>query len=113
MSNTGREVTKGIVDVTGDKKAGINTIAVIRGVEAAARVGAVFYIVSVVSSVLPVVVELVSFWYIPFVIITDIGLLHGAYSLVKKPTRENARAVKNKVLYLMFIALIGFAAGSL
>jgi geranylgeranylglycerol-phosphate geranylgeranyltransferase len=113
LSNTGREVTKGIVDVEGDRDAGVNTVAVSKGPRAASVVASAFYVAAVASSLIPPVLRLVSAWYLPFVAVTDMGLLYGAYSLVNEPTRENGRAVKNRVLYLMLVGLVGFAAGSL
>jgi geranylgeranylglycerol-phosphate geranylgeranyltransferase len=113
LSNTGREVTKGIVDVEGDRGAGVNTVAVSKGPRAASVVASAFYVAAVVSSLIPPALRLVSAWYYPFVAVTDLGLLYSAYSLVNEPTRENSRAVKNRVLYLMLIGLVGFAAGSL
>jgi len=113
LSNTGREVTKGIVDVEGDKGAGVNTVAVSRGPRTASVVASAFYVAAVVSSLIPPALRLVSSWYYPFVVVTDLGLLYSTYSLVNEPTRENSRAVKNRVLYLMLVGLVGFAAGSL
>ncbi len=113
LSNTGREVTKGIVDVEGDRGAGVNTVAVSKGPRTASVVASAFYVAAVVSSLIPPALRLVSAWYYPFVAVTDLGLLYSTYSLINEPTRENSRAVKNRVLYLMLVGLVGFAAGSL
>ncbi|HUV33809.1 MAG TPA: UbiA family prenyltransferase [Candidatus Desulfaltia sp.] len=113
LSNTGREVAKGIVDVEGDRSAGVRTVAVSRGAGTASRVAAAFFVAAAASSVVPVYLGLVSLWYVPFVAATDLGLVHGAVSLVRGPSRENSRRVKNRVLYLMLVGLVGFAAGSL
>jgi geranylgeranylglycerol-phosphate geranylgeranyltransferase len=113
LSNTGREITKGIVDVEGDAESGVSTIAVYMGKDFAAKFSALFYIGSVGSSLIPVAKDLVSIWYVPFVLITDLGLIHASYSLVNRTSRENARIVKNRVLYLMLVGLIGFALGGL
>ena len=113
LSNTGREITKGIVDVEGDAESGVSTVAVYMGKDFAAKFSALFYIGSVGSSLIPIAKDLVSIWYIPFVFITDLGLIHASYSLVNRTSRENARIVKNRVLYLMLVGLIGFALGGL
>ncbi|KON30484.1 hypothetical protein AC482_03765 [miscellaneous Crenarchaeota group-15 archaeon DG-45] len=55
---------------------------------------------------------LVSLWYGPFVALTDLGLIHSSYSLVRDPSRGNSRRVKNRVLVWMALGLIGFIAGS-
>ncbi|TET71774.1 hypothetical protein E3J39_03925 [Candidatus Bathyarchaeota archaeon] len=109
----GREVTKGIVDVEGDGALGIGTVAVSRGPGVAAWVSVAFYISAVVVSYIPVYLGLVSFWYSPFVALTDLGLVYISYSLMKDHSRENGRRVKNMVLPLMLSGLVGFLAGSL
>lgn len=113
LSNTGREVTKGIVDTQGDRAAGVRTVAVSKGAIRAADIATLFFLAAVASSVVPVYLKLVSFWYIPFVLITDLGLIYSSYQIVSDPSRETARSVKKRILYLMLIGLIGFAAGSL
>lgn len=113
LSNTGRELTKGIVDVEGDSGAGVNTVAVSKGPRTASVVASAFYVAAAISSIIPYAFRLVSAWYLPFVAVTDLGLLYSAYGLITEPTRENSRAVKNRVLYLMLVGLVGFAAGSL
>ena len=113
LANTGREVTKGIVDVEGDKASGIRTVAVSRGPAAAAWVSVACYSSAVLVSVVPVYFGLVSFWYIPFVAVTDLGLIYLSVSLLREPSRENSRLVKNRVLPLMLSGLFGFLLGSL
>jgi geranylgeranylglycerol-phosphate geranylgeranyltransferase len=113
LSNTGREIIKGIVDIQGDKAAEIRTIAVTHGATIAANIATFFFIIAVVSSVIPVYLNLVSFWYIPFVLITDIGLIVSSYQILNDPGRETSRKIKTRILYLMIFGLIGFAAGSL
>ena len=113
LANTGREVTKGIVDIEGDRASGIKTVAVSRGPAAAAWVSVACYVSAVLVSVVPVYLGLVSFWYIPFVAVTDLGLLYLSVSLLREPSRENSRMVKNRVLPLMLSGLFGFLLGSL
>ena len=113
LSNTGREVTKGIVDTTGDGARGVRTIAVAHGVDNAAYLASVFYIVAVAASFLPITLKLVSNWYIPFVVVTDAGLVYSAVTLIQDHSRESSRRVKNQVLYWMLFGLLAFAAGTL
>lgn len=113
LANTGREITKGIVDVDGDKLEGVKTIAVTRGEKNAATIASVFFLSAVLVSIYPVISNLVSFWYIPFVTITDLGLVYSSYQVITDPTRETSRKVKTRILYLMLAGLLGFAAGSL
>lgn len=113
LANTGREITKGIVDVDGDKREGVRTIAVTSGEKNAARVASLFFLSAVAVSIYPIYTQLVSFWYTPFIAITDLGLIYSSYQVIRDPTRETSRQVKTMILYLMLIGLIGFAAGSL
>lgn len=113
LSNTGREVTKGIVDTEGDSTRGVKTIAVVYGVEKASYLAAVFYLVAAVASTLPLLLNLVTLWYVPFVLVTDAGLIYGAITLLRDHSRETSRRVKNQVLYWMLFGLLAFAAGTL
>ena len=113
LSNTGREVTKSIVDIEGDRAEGIRTVAVSKGAMTAAGAAAAFYLSAAAISFLPLSLRLVSVWYAPFVALTDVGLIHSSYSLMRDPGRENSRKVKNRVLIWMMSGLFGFLAGSL
>ncbi len=113
LANTGREITKGIVDVDGDREAGVRTIAVTSGEKNAAIIASLFFLSAILVSIYPIYSQLVSFWYIPFVAITDLGLIYSSYQVISDPTRETSRQVKTRILYLMLVGLIGFAAGSL
>ena len=113
LSNTGREVTKGIVDIEGDRGRGVRTVAVSYGPLKASYLASTFYFLSIVVSVAPYVLGMVSFWYIPFVIVTDAGLIYSAIRLLRDHDRETSRHVKNQTLYWMLLGLIAFTAGSL
>ncbi|MEM2893723.1 MAG: UbiA family prenyltransferase [Candidatus Bathyarchaeia archaeon] len=113
LSNTGREVNKGIVDIEGDKARGVRTVAVSRGSRGAAQVASAFYISSVAISILPKLFGLVSSLYDLPVAIADGGLIYSSYSLLRNPSRENSRRIKNLVLLWMSIGMFGFFAGGL
>jgi len=113
LSNTGREVTKGIVDVSGDKLHGINTLAVLWGEKKAAYMASILYLCAVVLSVAPGALGLVSVWYLILVAITDIGFVATSISLLRNPSRGNARRAKQMVLIWMLLALLAFLSGSL
>jgi len=113
LSNTGREVTKGIVDVEGDKSRNVRTIAVSFGPKIAAVLAAGFYLSAVALSPLPLLLDLVSFWFVPFVALTDIGLITSSVSLLKDYSRENARMTKNMALLWFLLGLLAFLFGAL
>jgi len=112
LSNTGREVAKGIVDVEGDKSQNINTIAVMFGDKTAAFMASVFLVLAVGLSPLPWLWRLVSKWFLPFVILTDAGLILSSILLVRDYSRENARRVKNSILIWFITGLLAFVAGA-
>jgi geranylgeranylglycerol-phosphate geranylgeranyltransferase len=111
LSNTGREITKGIVDVKGDNAENVKTLAVRFGEKKAAAVAVAFYVFAVCLSPLPLVLGLVSLWFVPFVLVTDVGLIGCSVLLVKNPSRESARRVKNLVLLLFIMGLFAFIFG--
>ena len=112
LSNTGREVAKGIVDVEGDKSQNIRTIAVLYGEKTAAIVTSIFFVLAVSLSPLPWLWRLVSDWFLPLVILTDVGLIVSSISLLRDYSRKNARRVKNLSLVWLTTGLLAFIAGT-
>jgi geranylgeranylglycerol-phosphate geranylgeranyltransferase len=113
LSNTGREITKGIVDVKGDKAEGVKTLAVRFGEKKAAVAAAVFYVSAVALTPIPLLFGLVSFWFVPFVLVTDIGLVASSVLLLKDYSRENSRRIKKLVLLWFIIGLLAYVFGSI
>lgn len=112
LSNTGREVTKGIVDVEGDRKKDVRTVAVRFGARFAAVLSVVSYVSAVVLSVLPWLWGWVSVWFVPFVVVTDVGLAVSSVWLLRDYSRENARRIKRLVLVWFVFGLLAFLAGT-
>ena len=112
LSNTGREIAKGIVDVQGDSSHNIRTLAVTFGDRKAAFAGAAFFVFAVCLSPLPLIFHLVSIWFVPFVLVTDVGLVWCSASLIKNSSRENARQIKKIVLFLFVFGLLSFIFGT-
>jgi len=112
LSITGREVTKGIVDVEGDKTQNVKTLAVKYGEKNATVAAVAFYVSAVVLSPVPWFLSLVSLWFIPFVVVTDIGLVASSFMLLKDYSRENARKIKNIVLLWFIFGLLAFIVGT-
>ena len=111
FSNTGREVAKGIVDVEGDKSQNVGTIAVLYGERTAAVVSSIFSVLAVSLSPLPWLLRLVSDWFLPFVILTDVGLIVSSISLLRDYSRKNAKRVKNLILIWFITGLLAFIVG--
>jgi geranylgeranylglycerol-phosphate geranylgeranyltransferase len=113
LSNTGREITKGIVDVKGDEAEGVKTLAVRYGEKNAAVVAALFYVSAVALTPIPPLLNLVSFWFIPIVLVTDIGLVASSALLLKNYSRDNAKKIKNLILLWFVIGLLAYVFGVL
>ncbi len=112
LSNTGREITKGIVDIEGDRSQNVKTLAVRFGASRAAIGAALFYISATLLSPIPVLLGLVSFWFIPFVAVTDLGLVASSIALLKYHSRDSARGVKRIVLIWFVFGLLAFLIGA-
>jgi geranylgeranylglycerol-phosphate geranylgeranyltransferase len=113
LSNTGREVTKGIVDVEGDKSHNIKTVAVTHGERTAAFFAAAFSLLAVSLSPLPWMWGLVSDLFLPPVIITDLGLIVSAILLLHDYSRTNAKKIKNLNLAWFVTGLLAFILGTI
>lgn len=111
LSNTGREVTKGIADISGDKIHGVKSLAVLKGERVAAHVTSTLYLSAVGLSPLPWILGLLSLRYLVLVTITDAGFIISSMSLLRSPSMENAKRVKQMVLVWMFLGLIAFLLG--
>jgi len=112
LSNTGREIAKGIVDVQGDSAHNIRTLAVSFGDRKAAFAAAACFVFAVCLSPLPVIFNLVSIWFVPFVLVTDVGLVWCSVSLIRNSSRDNARQIKKIVLFLFVFGLLSFIFGT-
>ena len=113
LSNTGREVNKGIADVEGDRLRGIKTVALQSGARVAAFVSVVFYTLAAAISFLPWFLMLVSWPYLPIVIVADVGFGASAFILLRDHTKRNALKVKRMVLLWMLLGQLAFVAGAL
>ncbi len=111
LSNTGREITKGIVDVKGDSAEGVKTVAVRFGEKNASMVAVAFFIFAVALTPVTWILGLVGVWFIPFVLVTDVGLIVCSALLLLDHSREKARQIKKVVLYLFLAGLLAYIFG--
>jgi len=112
LSNTGREITKGIVDVKGDKAENVQTLAVRYGEKNAAVAASLFYVSAVCLTPIPWVLGVVSFWFVPVVLVTDVGFVASSVLLLKNHSRESARRIKKLVLLWFAVGLLAFVLGA-
>jgi geranylgeranylglycerol-phosphate geranylgeranyltransferase len=96
LSNTGREITKGIVDVKGDAAEGVKTLAVRFGEKAASVAAVVFYISAVALTPVTWVLGLVGVWFVPFVLVTLVLLRARRFCCW---TTQGSRRKKSKMRF--------------
>jgi geranylgeranylglycerol-phosphate geranylgeranyltransferase len=112
LSNTGREITKGIVDVKGDSAEGVKTLAIRFGERNAAMAAVLFYVSAISLTPITWIFGLVSFWFLPFVLVTDVGLAICSAILLMDHSREKARKIKKTVLVLFIFGLLAYLFGA-
>ncbi|MHA1596174.1 MAG: geranylgeranylglycerol-phosphate geranylgeranyltransferase [Candidatus Asgardarchaeia archaeon] len=108
LANTGREITKGIVDIEGDRMKGYRTLAVVKGPRLSAIVASIFYLSAVILSPLPYFLRLANFYYLIMVSLADTIFVYFSVALLKDFSGKNARYVKNRILIAMFVSLVAF-----
>jgi geranylgeranylglycerol-phosphate geranylgeranyltransferase len=111
-AGVGREVVKAMSDTEGDKKRGIRSVAMTRGLRAASAVGAVFFLLAVVTSWLPLILRLADTFYQLGVLVPDAIFVYLAASIIARPTAKNAHRVKTVALAGMLAGLIVFIGGA-
>ena len=78
----------------------------------AAKCGAKLFLIAVALSVSPILLGLVSNYYIPLAMVCDIGFVLTAYSMITNPSPRNARRNKKYVLIWMLFGLLAFVVGA-
>ncbi len=106
LLNTGREVCKGIMDVEGDSQFHVQTIAVIYGKKAAARLVLSLILLAVVFSIVPVVTNVFGPVFILGVLSTLGLMLINGIPLLKNPNYETAKKFKDLLHPIMLFALL-------
>jgi geranylgeranylglycerol-phosphate geranylgeranyltransferase len=88
-------------------------MAVRYGEKRAAIAAALFYVLAIVLSPIPWLLNLVSVWFIPLVLITDIGLAASSFMLLTDYSRQNSKKIKNNVLIWFIVGLVAFIIGAI
>jgi geranylgeranylglycerol-phosphate geranylgeranyltransferase len=105
LATLGREIVKDIQDIEGDKGSRL-TLPMRIGVKNAGTVGSVAFAAAVALSPIPYVLDLLSIWYVPVVIVSDAIFIYCALIHFRNPEKGQ------KVAKLaMFVALIAFLVG--
>jgi geranylgeranylglycerol-phosphate geranylgeranyltransferase len=108
FAGTSREIIKGISDVEGDMKKGVRTLTITQGAKKASIYAFIFMIVAVILSFFPLIYFRFWYVYLTLILIIDVYMIKYTYGLVKNPDGNKAIYVKNRILLLMFGALLVF-----
>jgi len=112
FSGVGREVVKAMADVEGDAKRNVNSVARHNGLRPASRVGALFFLLAVFTSWIPLVTGLANEIYTFGVVIPDAIFLYLAVAILARPEPDSAHTVKRIALAGMTVGLLIFIGGA-
>lgn len=112
FSGVGREVVKAMADVDGDAKRNVNSIARRRGLAFASAVGALFFLLAVFTSWVPLLTGLANRVYTYGVIVPDAIFLYLAVAIVARHEPASAYRVKQVALAGMTVGLLVFVGGA-
>lgn len=112
FSGVGREVVKAMADVEGDAKRDVNSIARSRGPGFASAIGALFFLLAVLTSWVPLFTGLANRLYDFGVVIPDAIFIYLAVAIVVRHEPASAYRVKKIALAGMTVGLLVFIGGA-
>ena len=86
-------------------------MAVRFGERRAAVVAVAFFVFVVALTLVTWVLGLVGPWFIPMVLVTDVGFLACTALLLLDHSRDKARQIKKVILYLFLVGLLAYIFG--
>ena len=107
----GREIIKTISDTEGDKQKEINSISVIYGERSSSIIGSIFFIIAIITSIVPYILDMVKVTYVILVTPSIILFIFSSIIIIKDYSKENSIRVKKINLLAMFLGLIAFIIG--
>tara|TARA_B100001971_G_C18227886_1_gene561831 strand:- start:309 stop:1193 length:885 start_codon:yes stop_codon:yes gene_type:complete len=113
LASTGREIIKTISDVEGDKLRKINSISIVYGINYAAILGSLFFILAVIVSLIPIFMSLAGTVYSVLIILPNCLFIYLSFTMLK--TRDSKTAIKVKKIALlgMLLGLLCFIFGGI
>jgi len=112
FSGVGREVVKAMADVEGDSKREVRSVARSRGLRFASVVGALFFLLAVLTSWVPLVTGLANQVYEYGVIVPDVIFAYLAVAIIANHESSSAYRVKRVALAGMTVGLLVFIGGA-
>jgi geranylgeranylglycerol-phosphate geranylgeranyltransferase len=112
MGSIGGNVLRDILSLEGDLKTGYPTLPSKHGVNPSAKIGALFFFLTIVASPVPYLVEAVSSAYLILIAIWDCLLFYSALSLFKKPDVQNVKRQERLVTMSMILLPLSLVVGA-
>ena len=107
-SNIGREITKDIEDVTGDRKINSKTIPIVFGYKISKIVAILFILLAVIITPVPYLLGLLNAYYIKIVAASVAAFLYSCFVLMKDVSKAQ------KIMKIaMFIGILAFLVGAI
>ncbi len=106
FASLGREIAKDIQDIDGDVDR--MTLPKKKGVKRASQFAAFFFFAAVFFSLAPPFIGLLSFYYLPIVIVADIIFIYSSTLLTRNPQRASSVAKMGMVIALLAFVIGGF-----
>ena len=107
LSNTGREITKGIADAQGDQVKNVKSVALVYGTRRAAIYASFFYLSTIIlGPFFFQTIEISTPILLFLTIIAEAGFLYSSYTLIRSPSRDQALKVNSQINIWMIILLL-------
>jgi geranylgeranylglycerol-phosphate geranylgeranyltransferase len=113
LAATGREVIKTISDIKGDELRGVKSLARVHGSRFASLLGAIMFIMAIVSSWIPFITGIVGMVYAILILVPNLIFVYGSIRILKDSSEVNALNVKSISLLGMLIGLVAFLIGGI
>ncbi len=113
MGSIGGNVLRDVLSLEGDQKAGYATLAAKRGPKFATKIAAAFFLLNVVGSPMPYLVDAVGYAYLVPIIIWDIILFISGISLLKNQDLNVVKKHERLVTRTMILIPIALIVGAL
>ena len=115
LTGAGREIMKDVMDFEGDKEEGVRSFPRYIGIRKSNMISAFFYIIAIVLSFIPFFISRYdvyyqNYYYLSFVIVTDIILISTSLQLIFNKQIE-MRFYRKFTLIAIFFGLIAFLVG--
>ena len=113
MGSIGGNILRDVLSLEGDLKAGYATLAAKRGPKLATKMGAIFFLLNVIGSPIPYLVDAVGYAYLIPIVIWDIILVISGVALLKNQDINVVKKHERLVTRTMILIPIALIAGAL